>query len=78
MRRRRRGTYEELRDTIDELIMQGVPLSVIANVFGLKHKVLSNRVYDWGLTEVKAMRDRDLALEALEKWHGETTEEGSL
>ncbi len=74
-RRRRRGTYDELRDTINELYMQGVPVAVIAETFGLGRGVLASKVSDWGLHEVRAMRDRDLALDALEKWRGETTEE---
>ncbi len=75
--RRRSGTYDELRPVVEELYMRGVPLSVIAEAFQVPSRTLYNLVYRFGLFEVRTMRDKDLALDALEKWRVETTEEGS-
>ena len=61
--------YVRYRQLIDLLYVErGVSAGVIAETLGLNPKVLSTRISNWGLPEIRLMRERDLAEEEVAEW----------
>ncbi len=68
IKRKPYSSYIHLRPLIERLYLNGVKPSIIALALGLHTKVLTTRISDWGLRELKAVNDEDLAIDMIEEY----------